>query len=69
MGYRTRKTAAMSLVLLVGLGIAWAGFAIGTVAFGLSIVLCFIVWILGARLVHEGLGKAWHRPKRHWQQD
>ena len=69
MGFGTRKTAAMFAVLIIGLGVAWAGFLVGSMVFGLSIVICFLVWILGARFVHENLGKTWHRPKRDWQQD
>ncbi|WP_439522643.1 hypothetical protein [Marivita sp.] len=69
MRFAPKKTAAMFAVLLVGLGVVWAGFAVGSIIFGLSIVICFLVWILGARLVHENMGKTWHRPKRNWQQD
>ncbi len=53
MQYAPKETAAMIAVLLLGLGIAWAGFAGAFVSFGASIVLCFLVWIVGAYLVHR----------------
>lgn len=62
MRYAQRKTAAMFAVLLIGIGLAWLGFAVPAIPFGVSILLCFLVWILGARFVHESLGKVWHRP-------
>lgn len=69
MHFGTRKTAAMVAVMLAGLGVAWVGFALGSIVFGLSIVICFLVWIFGARFVHENMGKTWHRPRYHWKGD
>ncbi|WP_299789200.1 hypothetical protein [uncultured Marivita sp.] len=69
MRFGTKKTAAMFAVLLAGVAVAWVGFALGSLVFGLSIVICFLIWIFGARLVHENMGKTWHRPKRDWQED
>jgi hypothetical protein len=58
MRYAPKKTFAMILVLLMGLGLAWIGFAGEVIPFGISIVLCFLVWIIGARLVHGALDRA-----------
>jgi len=46
------RTAAMFAVLLAGIAVAWIGFASPTVPFGITIVLCFLVWIFGARLAN-----------------
>lgn len=59
MRYAPKKTAAMIAVLVFGLIVAWIGFAGPTLPFGLSIpfgvsiVLCFLVWIVGAWAVHR----------------
>lgn len=50
--FAPKKTAAMVAVLIAGLGIALLGFTGQVIPFGVSIVLCFLVWIIGARLVH-----------------
>ncbi|WP_292287294.1 hypothetical protein [Marivita sp.] len=58
MRFAPRKTVAMTAVLIVGLLVAWIGFSGRTlplglsIPFGISIVLCFLVWIIGARIVH-----------------
>ncbi|MFA8384300.1 MAG: hypothetical protein ACEPO2_01650 [Pelagibaca sp.] len=52
MRFAPKKTAAMLAVLCAGLGIILLGFAGQVLSFGLSIVLCFLVWIVGARIVH-----------------
>ncbi len=58
MRFAPRKTVAMTAVLLTGLAVAWIGFSGQTlplglsIPFGISIVLCFLVWIIGARIVH-----------------
>ncbi|MCR9108057.1 hypothetical protein [uncultured Marivita sp.] len=57
MQYAPKKTAAMITVLALGLGIVWAGFATKFLSFGVSIVLCFLVWIIGARIVHMALSR------------
>ena len=55
MRYARKKTAAMLAVLCIGLGIALLGFTGQVIPFGISIVLCFLVWIVGARMVHIAL--------------
>ncbi|WP_439122237.1 hypothetical protein [Marivita sp.] len=52
MHYAPKKTTAMLAVLIAGLGIALLGFSGQVISFGVSIVLCFLVWIIGARIVH-----------------
>ena len=52
MRFAPKKTAAMLAALCAGLGIILLGFAGQVIPFGLSIVLCFLVWIVGARIVH-----------------
>ena len=58
MRYATSKTIAMLAVLLLGIAIAYTGFAGILLPFGVSIVLCFLVWIVGARLVHLRFNQA-----------
>jgi hypothetical protein len=53
MTYAPKKTTAMVLVLCAGLAIALAGFSGIALRFGTSIVLCFLVWIVGAFAVHR----------------
>jgi hypothetical protein len=48
----------MLVVLLLGLTIAYTGFAGVFLPFGASLVLCFLVWIVGARLVHLRFSQA-----------
>ena len=48
----------MIAVLVLGLRIAWAGFAGTYLFFGVSIVMCFFVWIVGARIVHMALSRS-----------
>ncbi|MCK0148625.1 hypothetical protein MWU54_01200 [Marivita sp. S6314] len=52
MRYAPKKTFAMITVLLTGLAVALAGFSGLVIPFGISIVLCFLVWIVGAWIVH-----------------
>lgn len=58
MQYAPKKTSAMIAVLVLGLRIAWAGFAGTYLFFGVSIVMCFFVWIVGARIVHMALSRS-----------
>ena len=53
MTYAPKKTTAMVLVLCAGFAIALAGFSGVALGFGTSIVLCFLVWIIGAFAVHR----------------
>ncbi|MFP7673197.1 hypothetical protein ACG74X_07550 [Marivita sp. S0852] len=57
MRYAPKKTAAMIAVLVLGLAIALLGFSGHMISFGVSIVLCFLVWIIGARVVHLAFAK------------
>ncbi|MBM2320939.1 MULTISPECIES: hypothetical protein [Marivita] len=49
MTYAPKKTAAMVLVLCAGLALALTGFS-GVI---IAIVMCFLVWIVGAYAVHR----------------
>ncbi|MCL3883642.1 hypothetical protein [Marivita sp. GX14005] len=53
MRYGTKKTLMMFLVLLAGVAVLLFGFAGDVIPFGWSIVVCFLVWIGGAYLVHR----------------
>lgn len=53
MTFRNPKTRAMGVVLLAGFAVAVAGFLTGTVGFGLSLALCFLIWIGGALWVNR----------------
>jgi hypothetical protein len=57
MTYAPKKTTAMILILCAGLALALAGFSGVLIPFGLSIVLCFLVWIIGAFVVHRAFAK------------
>ncbi|MFP7570663.1 hypothetical protein [Marivita sp. S2033] len=52
MRYATKKTAMMVAVLLAGIAVALLGFSGTVIPFGASIVLCFLIWIGGALVVH-----------------
>ena len=53
MTYAPKKTAAMVLVLCAGLTLALTGFSGVIIPFGIAIVMCFLVWIVGAYAVHR----------------
>ena len=53
MTFRSPKTRAMGVVLLAGFAVAFAGFLTGAVGFGLSLALCFLIWIGGAFRVNR----------------
>lgn len=53
MTYAPKKTAAMVLVLYAGLALALTGFSGVIIPFGIAIVMCFLVWIVGAYAVHR----------------
>jgi hypothetical protein len=57
MRYAPKKTFAMFVVLFAGLATAWVGFSGEVIPFGVSLVLCFLVWIVGARVVHVAFDK------------
>lgn len=48
-----RANHEMAIVLLAGLAVAVLGFLTGTVGFGLSLALCFLIWIVGALIVNR----------------
>jgi len=57
MGYGRRKTLYMSLVMAAGVAVALLGFSGTVVPFGVTIVLAFLIWIVGARLVHRSMDR------------
>ena len=53
MTFSSPKTRAMGYVLIGGLAVAVAGFYTGALGFGLSLALCFLIWIGGALWVNR----------------
>ena len=60
MTYAPKKTGLMILVLVMGLIVAILGFSGQIIPFGASLVLCFVIWIVGAAAVHRLVD---HSPK------
>ena len=52
------RTAAMIAVLIAGIIVGWIGFASPTIPFGLTVVLCFLIWIVGARVANASITRA-----------
>ena len=52
MRFAPTRTAAMIAVLFAGIAVGWIGFSSPSIPFGITIVLCFLVWIIGARLAN-----------------
>lgn len=67
MTFRNPKTRAMGLVLVAGFAIATAGFFTGAIGFGLSLAVCFAVWIGGAFWVNRRAAP--HLPVRGGEPD
>jgi hypothetical protein len=52
MRFAPTRTTAMIAVLIAGIVVAWIGFSSPSIPFGITIVLCFLIWIIGARLAN-----------------